>query len=409
MSLQHAPVPAAANEAVPVKRGREFLNVPGPTNIPDRILRAMNRPAIDFSGPEFIEIAMTCFNDLKHVFRTEGEVFVYAANGHGVWEAAMVNTLSAGDTILVPETGHFSVGWADTAGALGLKVQTVESDWRRAIDPAAVEQVLREDKAHDIKAVLMVHTDTATGVTSDIPGLRQAIDAAGHPALFMVDAIASLATVELAMDSWGIDVVVGASQKGLMCPPGVGLVAAGARAMEAHKTADLPGRYWDWSARSAREHYKKFCGTAPEHTIFALREALDMLAEETLDGAIHRHARIAEAVRICVGAWCDAGALQFNAVNRSERSNAVTTILLPPEVTTDTMRRICRDHFDVSVGGGLGKLEGKAFRIGHMGDMNVPMILGCLGAVEAALRRLEIPIEEGGLQAAIDWLAVPRR
>jgi len=409
MSVQRAPMPTAANEPSPVKRGREFLNVPGPTNIPGRILNAMHRPAVDFSGPEFIDIAISCFRDLKALFRTEGDVFIYAANGHAAWEAAMVNTLSPGDTILVPETGHFSTGWGETAQALGLRVKTVPSDWRRAIDPAAVEQALREDAEHAVKAVLMVHTDTATGVTSDIRALRAAIDAAGHPALFMVDAIASLATTELAMDDWGIDVVVGASQKGLMCPPGVALVAAGAKAMQAHASSTLPRRYWDWTDRSAKEHYRKFCGTAPEHTIFGLREALTMLEEETLDGACRRHARLAEAVRLCVGKWCEGGALQFNAVNPNERSNAVTTILLPPHVQTEALRAMCRDHFSVAVGGGLGKLMGKAFRIGHMGDMNEPMILGCLGAVEAALKRLDVPLGAGGMQAAIDFLALPQR
>jgi len=409
MSVQRAPVPMAANEPTPVRRGREFLNVPGPTNIPGRILNAMHRPAVDFSGPEFIDIAMSCFRDLKWLFRTEGDVFIYAANGHAAWEAAMVNTLSAGDTILVPETGHFSTGWGDTAASLGIKVKTVASDWRRAIDPAAVEQALREDADHAIKAVLMVHTDTATGVTSDVRALRAAIDAAGHPALFMVDAIASLATTELEMDAWNIDVVVAASQKGLMCPPGIALVAAGAKAMEAHASSTLPRRYWDWTDRTAKEHYRKFCGTAPEHTVFALREALTMLQEETLEGAFRRHERLSEAVRLCVGKWCEGGALQFNAVNPGERSNAVTTILLPAGVDTDTMRAMCRDNFSVAVGGGLGKLIGKAFRIGHMGDMNEPMILGCLGAVEAALKRLNVPVGSGGVQAAIDWLAQPPR
>ncbi|WP_425404751.1 pyridoxal-phosphate-dependent aminotransferase family protein [Hwanghaeella sp.] len=409
MSVQRAPVPMAANEPAPVKRGREFLNVPGPTNIPERILTAMHRPAVDFSGPEFIDIAVSCFRDLKWLFRTEGDVFIYAANGHAAWEAAMVNTLSPGDTILVPETGHFSTGWGETAAALGLKVKTVASDWRRAIDPAAVEQALRADTERAIKAVLMVHTDTATGVTSDIQALRASIDTAGHPALFMVDAIASLATTPLEMDEWGVDVVVAASQKGLMCPPGVALVAAGAKAMDAHASATLPRRYWDWTDRTAKEHYRKFCGTAPEHTIFGLREALNMLQEETLEGAFRRHARLAEAVRLCVEKWCEGGALQFNAVNPHERSDAVTTILLPPNVQTDAMRAMCRDHFSVAVGGGLGKLIGKAFRIGHMGDMNEPMILGCLASVEAALKRLEVPIGSGGVQAAIDWLAQPPR
>ncbi len=407
MSVQHARAPAVETVEAPAKRGFEFLNVPGPTNIPGRILNAMHRPALDFSGPEFIALSKQIFEDLKPVFKTEGNVFIYAANGHGAWEAALSNTLSPGDSILVPETGNFSASWADMAEALELRVVTVPSDWRRAIDPNAVEDALRKDTGHAIKAVLMVHTDTATGITSDIQALRGAIDAAGHPALFMVDAIASLATVDLRMDEWNVDVAIAASQKGMMLPPGAAFVAAGERALKAHAASSMPKRYWDWGDRMAKEHYRKFCGTAPEHLIFGLREAIDMLNEETLDGAFARHARLAEAVRRCVECWCAAGALQFNAVNPLERANAVTTILLPPDVDTETVRAMCRDHYRVSVGGGLGKLMGKAFRIGHMGDMNEPMILGCLGAVEAALKRLGMPLGEGGIGAAVDWLSHP--
>ena len=407
MSVQQIPIAATQASAAPVKRGFEFLNVPGPTNIPGRILNAMHRPAVDFSGPEFIELALQTFQDLKPVFRTSGDVFIYAANGHGAWEAALVNTLSVGDTILVPETGNFSVSWADMAEALGLIVKTVPSDWRRAIDPNAVEDVLRQDTERQIKAVLMVHTDTATGITSDIQSLRAAIDAAGHPALFMVDAIASLATTDFRMDEWGIDVAVAASQKGMMLPPGVSFVGASEKAYAAYSASTLPKRYWDWGDRRSKEHYRKFCGTAPEHIMFGLREALNMLDEETLEGSFARHARLAEAVRRCVDRWCQGGALQFNAVNPAERSNSVTTILLPGDFPTETVRAMCRDNYRVAVGGGLGKLMGKAFRIGHMGDMNEPMILGCLGAVEASLKRLRMPIGDGGIGAAVDWLANP--
>ena len=353
MSFQNA---RAANSDVappPVKRGVEFLNVPGPTSIPRRVLNAMNRPAMDFSSPDFVDLSLSVFEDLKPVFRTEGDVFIYAANGHGAWEAALVNCLSPGDTILMPETGAFSESWRSMADALGLRVQKIPSDWRRGIDATAVEDMLRRDTDRAIAAVLMVHTDTATSITSDIRAVRAALDAAGHPALFMVDAIASLGTVAMEMDAWGVDVTVAASQKGLMSPPGVALVAAGEKADAAHKKAKLATPYWSWSDRRKAEHYRKYCGTAPEHIIFGLREALNMLAEETLEGAFARHARLADAVRLCVARWCEGGALQFNAVNPGERSNAVTTILLPPGTDTETVRAMCRDHYRVAVGGGL--------------------------------------------------------
>lgn len=399
-------MPKAGPKVLPkVRRGREFLNVPGPTNIPGRILNAMHRPAIDFSGPEFIELAKGCFEDLRPIFRTAGDVFIYAANGHGAWEAALVNTLSPGDFVLAPETGHFSTGWKDTAEALGVEVRTIPSDWRTAIDPQAVEDALRADTAGRIRAVLMVHTDTATGVTSDVPAVRRAIDAAGHPALFMVDTIASLGTVAFEMDQWGVDVAVGASQKGLMMPPGLGFVAANDRAREAHERAGCRNRYWDWTPRSDPEHYRKFCGTAPEHLIFALREAIDMLNEETLEGAIARHTLLAEAVKRAVEVWTRGGALAFNARIPAQRSNSVTTILTPEGYDATIIRTMLREEFRVAVGGGLGRMMGRAFRIGHMGDLNEPMILGVLGCVEAALARCGVAHEKGGASAAIDWLA----
>lgn len=399
----HAVSPAP----IPVRRGREFLNVPGPTNIPERILRAMNRSAVDFSGPEFIELSKSVFSDLKPLFRTDGEVFLYGANGHGGWEAALANTVVAGDAVLLPETGNFSAGWTEMAKKMGIEVVTIPNDGRRAIDPNAVEDLLRADAARRIKAVLMVHTDTATGVTSDIRAVRSSIDAAAHPALFMVDAIASFATVDIQMDAWDVDVVVTASQKGLMCAPGVALVGAGPKALAHSETVESHTQYWDWGFRRQKEHYRRYCGTAPEHIVFGLREAMDMIAEETMEGVVARHARLAEAVRLCVGKWCEAGALQFNAVVPAERSNAVTTILLPDGFTTDMVRDVCRDQYSVAVGGGLGHLQGRAFRIGHLGDNNEPMILGCLAAVEAGLKRIGLPIGEGGLPTAIDWLSRP--
>jgi alanine-glyoxylate transaminase/serine-glyoxylate transaminase/serine-pyruvate transaminase len=388
-----------------VKRGRNFLMTPGPTPIPERVLNAMHRQAVDFAGPEFQALARSCLEDIRPIFRTAGPVFVYTASGHGAWEAALSNTLSPGDHILVPETGNFSAGWKDMAEALGLQAEDLSGDWRHAIDPAQLEGRLTEDQGHAIKAVLAVHTDTATAVTSDIPALRAAIDRAGHPALLMVDTVASLATTDFRMDEWRVDVAVGASQKGLMLPPGLGFTAASEKALRAGETATMPRRYWDWRERVLEHHYKWFCGTAPEHLVFGLREAIDMVQEEGLDAAFARHACLAEAVRRAVAVWCEAGALAFNALVPAERANSVTTILTPEGFDGDKVRTTCRERFDVALGGGLGRLQGRAFRIGHMGDINEPMVLGALAGVEAALRICGLPHGEGGVTAAIAYLA----
>lgn len=385
-----------------VKRGKEILSTPGPTNIPNRVLSAMHRPAIDFSGPEFIALAQTCFQDIKKIFKTEHDVLIYAANGHGAWEAALSNVLSPGDKVITPETGNFALSWADMAGALGIDVEILPKDWRRAIDPEQVRERLAADKTHEIKAILAVHTDTATSVTSNIPALRKVLDELGHPALLMVDTIASLGTVEFEMDAWGVDVAVAASQKGLMMSPGLGLVGAGPKAREAEKSCTMPRRYWDWSSRLDPAHYRRFCGTAPEHLVFGLRESIDMLLEETLEGAFARHARIAEAVRRTVIEWGEAGAIELNAVEPSERSNAVTTVLVDEKYDAAAFREIVRENFQVSLGGGLGKYQGRAFRIGHMGDFNEMMALAVLSSVEAGLQIAGIPHKKGGIQAAID-------
>ncbi|KZD08157.1 aminotransferase [Oceanibaculum pacificum] len=393
-----------------VKRGRGFLSTPGPTNVPDRVLNAMHRPAVDLNDPDFLELVNSCFDDLKKVFQTKnGEIFVYITNGHGAWEAALANVLSAGDKLLVPETGNFSGGWRDVATAFGASVQEIPNDWRRAMDPAKVAEALAADKAQEIKAVLLVHTDTAVGITADVQAVRKAIDSVGHPALLMVDTIASLGTVDFRMDEWGVDVAVSASQKGLMVPPGLGVVAAGPRAVEAHRTATAPRRYWDWGARLQSEGYRKFCGTAPEHHMFAMREALDMIFEEGLENIFRRHQMLADAVRDCVSVWTEAGALSFNAINPAERSNGVTTILTAEGVDAVLLRETARDVFQTALGGGLGKLQGKAFRIGHMGDLNEPMILGTLSAVETTLAYLDIPYQRGGIDAAIRSLAEARK
>jgi alanine-glyoxylate transaminase/serine-glyoxylate transaminase/serine-pyruvate transaminase len=278
-----------------VKRGRNFLMTPGPTPIPERILNAMHRQAIDFSGPEFQALARACLEDIRPIFKTRSPVFVYTASGHGAWEAALANTLSPGDRVLVPETGNFSFAWKDMAEALGILVDELPGDWRHAVDPAEVEARLAADRGHEIKAVLLVHTDTASAITSDVPALRAAIDRAGHPALLMVDTVASLVTTDFRMDEWRVDVAVGASQKGLMLPPGLGFTAASEKALRAGQAATMPRRYWDWRERAIEHHYKWFCGTAPEHLIFGLREAIDMVLEEGLEAAFARHARLAEA------------------------------------------------------------------------------------------------------------------
>jgi alanine-glyoxylate transaminase/serine-glyoxylate transaminase/serine-pyruvate transaminase len=388
-----------------IRRGRPLLQTPGPTNIPDRILRAMHRAAVDFNAPDFVQLARSCFADLKPVFRTDGVVFIYAASGHGAWEAALANTLSPGDRILVPETGNFSVNWGRMAASLGVEIETLPGDWRHAVDPQAVEARLREDRDRTFKAVLLVQTDTATGITSDVGAIRAAIDRADHPALYMVDTIASLACAEFRMDDWRVDVAVGASQKGLMCPPGLSFTAASPRAMKVGRESTMPRNYWDWRERLTEEQYVKFCGTAPEHLLFALREALDMLAEEGLGAAIARHRRMADAVHAAVGAWTRPDGVRFNALVPEQRSVSVTTLLVPDGVDGETVRCFSRDRFDVALGGGLARLAGKAFRIGHMGDLNAPMVIGALGAVEATLQCLQIPLAGSGVAAATASLA----
>ena len=388
------------------QQGHHFTQVPGPTNIPERVLNAMHRQAVDFSRPDFERLCESVYPDLKAVFRIDaGEVFIYAANGHGGWEAAISNVLAPGDRVLLPETGQFGHGWSEMARALGVEVELMPGDWRHAPDPAEVEGRLRDDKSGAIKAVLLVQTDTASSLTSDVPAFRDAIDAAGHEALLMVDSIAALAATDLRHSDWGIDITVAASQKALMCPPGLAFVAASEKALAAAEANSRPNCYWDWGLRREQPHYRWFCGTPPQHLLFGLREALDMLAEEGLDAAIRRHARLAESVRQAVSAWAREGAVNFNAVEETERANSVTTIRMAEGIDAENFRRYCRERFEVSLGGGLGRLAGQAFRIGHMGHVNAPMILGTLGAVEASLKALGIACGRGGLEAAVDWLA----
>ena len=388
-----------------VRTGREFLSIPGPTTVPDEVLNAMHAPAIDIYSGALVSLTTSCLDDLRRVFRTRGRTYIYAANGHGAWEAALVNVLSRGDTVLVLESGRFAPGWGEMAAVLGCRVETLPGDWRRAVDPAALRARLREDTEHRIKAVLVVQVDTASGVVNDIPALRTAMDAAGHDALLLVDAIASLGTMPFEMDDWGVDVTVAGSQKGLMTPPGLSFVAAGEKAHAAHRDADLRTRYWDWTAREGEEHYQKYCGTPPEHLLFGLRKALDMLFEEGLENAFRRHAILAEAVRRAVGVWAQGGAMEFEIVEPTERADSVTTILMTEDRDPKPLLDYCDRKCAVVLGIGIGALKGKAFRIAHMGYINAPMLLGTLGVVETALVALDIPHGKGGVQAAIDWLA----
>ena len=387
------------------KRGREFLLTPGPTNIPDRVLNAMHRPAIDFASAEFLDIARGVLADLKPVFGTVGEVFIYASNGHGAWEAALANVLAPGERILVPETGMFSKAWSAMAQRLGLDTVQLKGDWRQGAKAAEIEAALQADPQHDIKAVMIVHTDTATGITSDVAAVRQAIDAANHPALLMVDTIASLATVSFPMDDWGVDVAVAASQKGLMLPPGLGFTGASIRALQVGEHSGMPRSYWDWRQRQGAENYMWFCGTAPEHLVFGLREALDMIAEEGMEAVIQRHARLARATRACVQVWAEGGALEFNATIPDQRANSITCIRIHEDFNAEDLRAVCKERFQVALGGGFGPLHGRCFRIAHMGDINEPMLLGALASIEAGLKICAIPHRRGGIGAAIDILA----
>jgi alanine-glyoxylate transaminase/serine-glyoxylate transaminase/serine-pyruvate transaminase len=387
--------------------GHEFLHSPGPTHIPDRVLAAMHRQPLDLVDERLKAIAHSCFADLREVFRTTGQVFIYAANGHGGWEAALANICVPGDAVLIPEVGHFSNSWADHARAMGLETVVIQGDWRHAIDPGRIEERLRADRDGRIKAVLAVQVDTGTGVASDIAGVRAAIDAAGHPALLVADTIASLAAMPFEMDSWGVDVAIAASQKALMCPPGLAILAVNKRAIQVAAGLPLKHRYWDWATRLAEENYRSFCGTMPEHLMFGLRAALDMIKEETLPAICRRHRRLAGAVHRAVETWSEAGALSFNAAVPDERSVSVTAIRTSAGIDADLIRSHTRQTLGVSVAGGLGALAGHAFRIGHLGDLNEPMILGCLAALELSFIELGVP-HAPGVRAAVEFLAQER-
>jgi len=386
--------------------GRRFLHSPGPTPVPEEVLWAMSRQPMDLGDPRLARTIAACEQGLKRLLSTEaGEVFLYAANGHGVWEAAVENLLPVGGTALVPGTGHFSESWAVQTEALGRRV--VRTPWvqRQPIDVDAVVQALRDDTAREIAAVFVVHTDTSSGITSDLAALRAAIDATGHPALFVVDVVASLGAAPFEMDALRADVVIGASQKGLMCPPGVGFVAVGPRAMAVARANPAPRFYWDWVRRQSELSYRKFCGTAPQSLVAGLEAALALLFAEGLEAVFERHRRLAGAVHAAVQAWATAGALGFYAVQPAARSVSVTTVTVPPGTDVDALRAVARERFQVAFAGALGPLAGQAFRIGHLGDQNPAAILGCLAGIEAAMTVQGIPHGRGGVEAAVAALA----
>ena len=387
-----------------VRAGREFLAVPGPTNIPDEVLQAMHRPAVEIYSEPLIALTDGLLRDLGKVFATATRPYIYIANGHGAWEAALTNVLSRGDKILVLESGQFGIAWGDAAARLGVEIEVLAGDWRRAVRPSDVEARLRADNGGAIKAILAVQIETSTGVANDIAAIGAAIKAARHDALYLVDVVASLGCVPFAMDAWGVDVAVSGSQKGLMSPPGLSFVAAGVRARAAHRTAGLRTPYWDWTTRDGELHYQKYSGTPPEQLLFALRKALDMLFAEGLDNVFLRHRLLAEAVRRAVAVWKTGNVIDFNVAEPSDRSDAVTTVLTngyDPKL----LRTYCDTKCGVVLGHGIGKLNGKAFRIAHMGHINAPMVLGTLGVIEQALGALGIAHGKGGVQAAVEWLS----
>jgi alanine-glyoxylate transaminase/serine-glyoxylate transaminase/serine-pyruvate transaminase len=384
--------------------GRHFLQIPGPTNVPDRVLQAIAMPTIDHRGPEFGELGREVIAGMKRVFQTEGMVVIYPSSGTGAWEAALVNTMSPGDRVVMFETGHFATLWRQMAGRLGLDVEFVPGDWRHGVDPARVGETLAADREHRIKAVCVVHNETSTGVTSRIPDIRAAMDEAGHPALLMVDTISSLASIDYRHDEWGVDVTVGGSQKGLMLPPGLGFNAVSAKALDAAKSAKLTRSYWDWAAMGESARTGFFPYTPGTNLLFGLREALKMLLdEEGLDRVFRRHARHGEATRRAVAAW----GLDILCADPREVSNSLTAVVVPDGFDADRLREIILDSFDMSLGTGLGKMKGRIFRIGHLGHFNDLMLCGTLCGVEMGLHRAGVPHKPGGVAAALDYLARP--
>jgi alanine-glyoxylate transaminase/serine-glyoxylate transaminase/serine-pyruvate transaminase len=383
------------------RSGRHFLQIPGPTNIPDRVLRAIDRPTIDHRGPDFARLGREILEGLERVFRTAGPVIVFPSSGTGAWEAALVNTLSPGDRVLMFETGHFATLWCAMATRLGLEVEFVPGDWRRGVDPAAVEEHLAADRQHAFKAILVVHNETSTGVVSRIPEIRKAIDRTRHPALLIVDTVSSLASIDYRHDEWGVDVTVAGSQKGLMLPPGLGFNAVSSKAVSASRSACLRRSYWDWEAMLQANQSGFFPYTPATNLLFGLRESLAMLEEEGMTAVFARHARHAEATRRAIRTW----GLELLCLDPREYSSSLTAVLVPEGHDADRLRSVILEAFDLSLGSGLGKLRGKVFRIGHLGHFNDLMLCGTLCGIEMGLSLANIPFRSGGVAAALEHLA----
>ncbi|HEX7622028.1 MAG TPA: aminotransferase class V-fold PLP-dependent enzyme [Anaeromyxobacteraceae bacterium] len=383
------------------RSGRHFLQIPGPTNVPDRILRAIAQPTIDHRGPDFAKLGRAVLEGMRQVFKTSGPVFIYPSSGTGSWEAALVNTLSPGDKVLMFDIGHFARLWRDVAVRMGLSVELVPGDWQSGVAPEVVEAKLREDGAHAIRAVAVVHNETSTGVTTRVGQIRQAMDRAGHPALLLVDTVSSLACMDYRHDEWGVDVCVSGSQKGLMLPPGLVFNAVSAKALAAAKSARLPRSYWDWSAMLRDNQGGYFPYTPATNLLYGLREALAMLQEQGLENVFARHARHAEATRRAVRGW----GLELVCRNAEEYSSSVTAVRTPAGIDADALRKLVLERFDMSLGTGLGELKGKVFRIGHLGDLNDLTLLGTLAGVEMGLGLAGITQQRGGVAAALDHLA----
>ncbi|MGZ5078436.1 MAG: pyridoxal-phosphate-dependent aminotransferase family protein [Usitatibacter sp.] len=380
--------------------GRHFLQIPGPTNVPDRVLRAIDRPTIDHRGPEFQRLGKEVLEGMKRVFRTRHPVIIYPASGTGAWEAALVNTLSPGDKVLMSETGHFSTLWFKMAAKLGLVIDLIPGDWRHGADHDEIEARLKADKAHAIKAVCVVHNETSTGVTTRIPPVRKAIDNAGHPALLLVDTISSLASIDYRHDEWGVDVTVGGSQKGLMLPPGLSFNATSEKSLAAQKTAKLPRSFFDWAEMITANADGWFPYTPATNLLYGLRESIHMLEEEGFENVFARHDRHAEATRRAVRAW----GLEVLCQNPDQYSSALTAVVMPPGHDADKLRTLILEHFDMSLGTGLAKLKGKVFCIGHLGDFNDLTLMGTLCGVEMGLALAAVPHKKGGALAAMEYL-----
>ncbi len=384
-------------------RGRLFFANPGPTNIPDSILRAMHHATVDFMSEDFLQLYDACTEGLKRVLRTGQHLFYYTGSGHAAWEACLVNLFSTGDKLLIVESGYFSDHWAKMARGLGLATELVAADWRRGVDLAAVRAALTADTAHSIKGICVVHNETATGATLPLIEFRKALDETNHPALFLVDTISSLGSIEFRMDDWGVDCAVGGSQKGLMLPAGLSFTGVSVKAMAAHRASTLPKHYFNWTLMLERRH-KSFVGTVPVSFFYGLKEALRLFDEETLEGVWARHTRLAEATRRAVRHWSGNNGPALFTLDPSRLSDSVTAVKLPEGHDAEAVRRTAYDRFRVSLGGGLGPLGGQVFRIGHLGDLNEPMILGTLAAVEMSLAANNVPHSAGGINAAMRYL-----